>query len=201
MVPRAGARSPVIRRKRVVLPAPFRPTIPQRSPGSTVKVTFCSRIVAPNSTPISAKERMDTAGIWRWRSGIRQPARGSRFSGAMLAYVFWHWKQPAVAVAEYEDAQRGFHAALAAEPPPGFHRSVSVALSGAPWAGAGGAAYEDWYLLDGMAALEPLNQAAVTASRRGPHDSAAALAAGGTAGLYALRAGPATEAPDRKSVV
>ena len=113
----------------------------------------------------------------------------------MLAYVFWHWKQPAVAVAEYEDAQRGFHAALAAEPPPGFHRSVSVALSGAPWAGAGGAAYEDWYLLDGMAALEPLNQAAVTASRRGPHDSAAALAAGGTAGLYALRAGTATEAP------
>src|ERR1043166_9053453 len=82
MVPRAGARSPVIRRKRVVLPAPFRPTIPQRSPGSTVKVTFCSRIVAPNSTPISAKERMDTAGIWGWGSGIRQPERGSRFSGA-----------------------------------------------------------------------------------------------------------------------
>ncbi|HEV8357795.1 MAG TPA: hypothetical protein VGQ17_13665 [Gemmatimonadales bacterium] len=112
----------------------------------------------------------------------------------MLAYVFWHWKQAGVAVADYEAAQRGFHAALAAEPPPGFHRSLSLALSGAPWAGAGGAAYEDWYLVDGMAALEPLNQAAVTASRRQPHDSAAALAAGGRAGLYALRAGTAVEA-------
>jgi hypothetical protein len=44
-----------------------------------------------------------------------------------------------------------------------------------------------------MPALEPLNEAAVTGARQRPHDSAAALAAGGTAGLYALRAGAAVE--------
>ncbi|HEX3275826.1 MAG TPA: hypothetical protein VHR43_13275 [Gemmatimonadales bacterium] len=112
----------------------------------------------------------------------------------MLAYVFWHWPRPDVAADEYESAQRRFHAALAAVPPPGFRRSWSVAISGAPWTGAG-AAYEDWYLLDSAAALDPLNTAAVTASRQGPHDAAAALAAGGTAGLYAARLGTPVEPP------
>ena len=42
----------------------------------------------------------------------------------MLAYVFWHWKAAGVAAGDYENRQRAFHAALAAEPPPGFHGSV-----------------------------------------------------------------------------
>ena len=113
----------------------------------------------------------------------------------MLAYVFWHWRQAAAAAEEYEARQRAFHHALAADPPRGFLRSTTAAVSGAPWAAAGGAAYEDWYLLDGIPALEPLNEAAVTGARQRPHDSAAALAAGGTAGLYALRAGVAVQAP------
>ena len=74
----------------------------------------------------------------------------------MLAYVFWHWRQAGATAGEYEARQRAFHAALAAEPPEGFLRSITLALRGAPWAAAGGDAYEDWYLLDGMAALEPL---------------------------------------------
>ncbi|HEU5217117.1 MAG TPA: hypothetical protein VFU23_00560 [Gemmatimonadales bacterium] len=40
-----------------------------------------------------------------------------------------------------------------------------------------------------MAALVPLNEAAVTGPRKAPHDAVARLAAGGAAGLYGLRAG------------
>ncbi len=113
----------------------------------------------------------------------------------MLAYVFWHWRRPQVPAASYETLQRGFHAALAAAPPPGFLRSCTLSIAGAPWAAGGGEAYEDWYLVDGTAALDPLNDAAVTASRRQPHDAAAAAAAGGTAGLYRLRLGTADGPP------
>ena len=114
----------------------------------------------------------------------------------MLAYVFWHWRQPAIPAADYEARQRDFHAALGAAPPDGFVRSYSHALEGAPWAGGGGDAYEDWYLIHGSAALDPLNDAAITASRQAPHDAAAAVAAGGTAGLYRLRMGEPPAAPN-----
>ena len=110
----------------------------------------------------------------------------------MLAYVFWHWRRPDVPAPDYERRQRAFHAALAAAPPDGFLRSSIVRTSGAPWANAGRTAYEDWYLVRDSAALDVLNEAVISASRAVPHDAAAAVAAGGTAALYRLRAG----APD-----
>jgi len=113
----------------------------------------------------------------------------------MLAYVFWHWRRPEVAAPAYERAQAAFHAALRTEPPAGFLGSVSLALTGAPWANDGGEAYEDWYLVQNSAALDGLNEAAVTAGRRDPHEAAAAAAAGGVAGLYALRIGSEPEQP------
>src|SRR5258705_370094 len=105
----------------------------------------------------------------------------------MLAYVFWHWRREGVSPAAYEALQRRFHAALEAAPPDGFLASRSAAIAGAPWAAEGGEAYEDWYLIEGSAALDPLNAAAVSASRQVPHHTAAAVAPGGTAGLYLLR--------------
>ncbi|MGH7702725.1 MAG: hypothetical protein ACREMO_06500 [Gemmatimonadales bacterium] len=107
----------------------------------------------------------------------------------MLAYVFWHWRRAPVARERYEALQRAFHAALRAAPPPGFLGSRSAAIAGTPWAAASGEAYEDWYLVEGSAALDPLNEAAVTATRQLAHDAAAAAAEGGTAGLYRLRLG------------
>jgi hypothetical protein len=107
----------------------------------------------------------------------------------VLAYVFWHWRRQDIGRENYEQRQQRFHAALSAAPSTGFVTSRSVAIRGAPWAASGGEAYEDWYLLDGAAALDPLNDAAVTAPRRLPHDAAAAAADGGTAGLYRLRRG------------
>ena len=113
----------------------------------------------------------------------------------MLAYVFWHWPRGGVSPGDYEGLQRRFHAALQAAPPTGFMGSSCAAFGGAPWAAGGGPAYEDWYLLDGSAGLDPLNAAAVTASRQGPHDAAAAAADGGTAGLYSLRLGVQRDPP------
>ncbi len=113
----------------------------------------------------------------------------------MLAYAFWHWKRPEVPREEYEARQRAFQSALAAHPPEGFLRATTVRLSGAPWAAAGGEAYEDWYLVRGISSLEALNDAAVTASRQAPHDAVAMLAEGGSAGLYALKAGAPVTLP------
>ena len=108
----------------------------------------------------------------------------------MLAYVFWHWRKVAVAAADYEAGMRAFHAALAAEPPQGFHASFCVALSHTPpWAAAGNDAYEDWYFIDDFAALGSLNQAAVSGGRARLHDTVANAAAGGTAGVYGRRLG------------
>ena len=112
-----------------------------------------------------------------------------------LAYVFWHWKRPGVGESDYEARQASFQQALRDAPSPGFQRSTVLAVGGLPWAASGGAVYEDWYLVDGSGALDPLNDAAVTASRRAPHDRAAAAAAGGTAGLYRLRAGAPLKSP------
>lgn len=113
----------------------------------------------------------------------------------MLAYVFWHWKRPEVASEEYEIKQRAFHTALSSAPPSGFLQSFCAALTGAPWAHGGGEAYEDWYLLDNFAALGELNEAAVAGRRAGPHDAAAAIAAGGAGGLYSLRLGSISAFP------
>lgn len=117
----------------------------------------------------------------------------------MLAYVFWHWKRASVTAAEYEDRQRAFHAALASTPPDGFERSSCARLAGAPWAAGGAEAYEDWYLVRDFAALGALKDAAISANRQVAHDAAAAVALGGTAGVYALQAGAALSAPRHAS--
>lgn len=101
----------------------------------------------------------------------------------MLAYVFWHWAAPQAARDAYVERLRAFHRALRAAPPPGFRGSRVLAIEGAPWA-PGSPAYEDWYLVDDFAALGALNEAAVTAARRAPHDAVASLVAGGAGGVY-----------------
>ena len=108
----------------------------------------------------------------------------------MLAYVFWHWAGPQVPAETYEEQLRGFHRALSAHPPAGFAGCAALRLRGAPWLPAH-AGYEDWYLVRDFTALGKLNDAAVTASRKSPHDRVARLAVGGIAGLYRLISGRA----------
>lgn len=122
-------------------------------------------------------------------------AHRDRGGPSWLAYVFWHWRRGEVEATEYEERQRAFHRALCSDAPPGFHGSFSVGVSGVPWAAGGGEAYEDWYLVEGFEALGTLNEAAVSATRAEPHDAAAAVASGGTGGLYRLEAGAVARNP------
>ena len=107
----------------------------------------------------------------------------------MIAYVFWHWRKHDLPAGEYEKRQRDFHAALGSAPLSGFNGSFSSGVAGAPWAAGGGEAYEDWYLLEDFGALAALNKGAVSGSRSGPHEAAAAFAEGGTAAIYSLHHG------------
>ena len=106
----------------------------------------------------------------------------------MLAYVFWHRPAPGTDAALYERALAEFHEALAAAPPSGFHRSWAFRLASIPWLGDA-TGYEDWYLVDDFAALGALNEAAVSASLKAPHDAVAGLAAEGAGGVYRIVAG------------
>ncbi|HJY27523.1 MAG TPA: hypothetical protein VJ306_05760 [Pyrinomonadaceae bacterium] len=107
----------------------------------------------------------------------------------MLAYVFWHWPRPDIERGQYLDHLTAFHRTLAANKPPGFQRSVVFRIHGANWLKTNGEAYEEWYLLDDSAAMDPLNDAAVSGVCEEPHNRVAREAADGTGGLYRLRAG------------
>jgi hypothetical protein len=94
-----------------------------------------------------------------------------------LAYVFWHRPHADTSATDYERSLAAFHAALAADPPPGFGGSCALRV--------GERDYEDWYLVESWAQLGTLNEHAVSGSRRTPHAAAAARAGDGSAGIYA----------------
>src|SRR5215213_11200872 len=107
----------------------------------------------------------------------------------MLAYVFWHWAQPGIDQTTYVDHLREFHQTLASNKPSGFQHSVVFRIRGANWLNTEDDAYEEWYLLDDSAAMDRLNDAAVSGVCEEPHNRVAREAADGTGGLYRLRAG------------
>lgn len=100
----------------------------------------------------------------------------------MLAYIFWHEPDPEVEAAEYERLLGRFHVALGDAPPEGFSRSTAYRVEGAPW--LPGVAYEDWYLVKDWASVGRLEEAAVSGTRRSPHDAVAGVAGDGAGGLY-----------------
>lgn len=98
----------------------------------------------------------------------------------MLAYVFSHRPGSGVDEAVYEAALRRFHAALAGAAPDGFLSSSTFRVGGG---------YSDWYLVASSAALDVLNEAAVTGARTAVHDAAARMAIDAVGKLYGLVAG------------
>lgn len=112
----------------------------------------------------------------------------------MLAYVFWHVPRPGVRARDYETLHQAFHDALWEAPLPGLLALRVYRLARIPWLAPPGPGYEDWHLVADSAALDGLNEAAVTRARQLPHDRVAAQAASGTAGLYALRLGSPQQA-------
>jgi len=101
----------------------------------------------------------------------------------MRAYLFWHSRRDESPRSEYERVLGLFHDALAQSPPSGFIASRYFHLPGLPWLG-GAEGYEDWYLLDDSAALDPLDAGAVSGDLEDPHHSVARLAVAGIGGLY-----------------
>jgi len=105
----------------------------------------------------------------------------------LLAYVFSHRPAADTDVTAYEDALRRFHAELARSGAAGFVTSTTYLAGGE---------YSDWYLVESSAALDAINEAAVSGSRSAPHDAAARMAASGSGKLLRLAKGrPDLEAP------
>lgn len=100
----------------------------------------------------------------------------------MLAYVFSHRAATGVEVEPYENALRSFHAELARARPHGFISSTTYRV---------GDGYSDWYLVESSAALDFLNEAAVSGTRSAPHEAAARMAADGSGKLMMLAQGEA----------
>lgn len=113
----------------------------------------------------------------------------------MLAYVFWHAPREGVDLPRYEADLVAFHRALATSSIPGFVNSYSVCVRGLPWRGAGESLYEDWYRIADSAALDPLNDAAVSIPAKEAHDRLASDAVWGTGGLYRHRRGHTSNLP------
>lgn len=107
----------------------------------------------------------------------------------MLAYVFWHWPLVNLDRDAYVEHLIDFQRTLAANKPNGFRGSVVFRIRNAGWLNTQGEAYEEWYLLDNSAAMDPLNDAAVSGACLEPHNRVARDAADGTGGLYRFRAG------------
>jgi len=118
----------------------------------------------------------------------------------MLAYVFWHWPQTNIDRAAYVDHLVEFQRTLAANKPPGFRESVIYRIRDANWLNTKGEAYEEWYLLDDSAAMDKLNDAAVSGACEEPHNRVAREAADGVGGLYRLRVGDEDLAQSRFAI-
>lgn len=107
----------------------------------------------------------------------------------MLAYLFWHWPSPSVEEQDYQKRIAEFQEALRSQSPSGFASSIVFQLEHAPWDGGKGEVYEDWYLVENSAALDVLNEAAVSGMCKEPHDAVAKHAAKGAGGLYKVHSG------------
>jgi hypothetical protein len=111
----------------------------------------------------------------------------------MLAYIFWHRPHADVDRTRYEEAILDFQAQLGRERPPGFIAAASFRIEAVPWLD-GKPGYEDWCLLEGSWAMDPLNSYAVTGLRQPSHDNVAALMEDGHGGIYTHVAGETSPA-------
>lgn len=102
----------------------------------------------------------------------------------MIAYLFFHELGPGGDAIRYEEGLRRFHAALATADVPGFIGSRTFRE---------GSQYCDWYIVDSSAALDALNDAAVTGQRSASHADVARAASNFTGKLLKLAAGRYSE--------
>jgi hypothetical protein len=117
----------------------------------------------------------------------------------MLAYVFWHAAPGNVDKAEYEKALLNFAQHLSAVDCPGFMGNASYAIGETPWLHEDG--YEDWNWLVDSAAIDRLNEMAVSGTMEKPHQAIAQMTKhGGFGGLFSLVAGKHSVLDDSKII-
>jgi hypothetical protein len=109
----------------------------------------------------------------------------------MLAYVFWHERRADADAESYRANLAELHRRLSASALDGLIGSWTFAIDALPWRDGDGPFFEDWYVLNGSAALDRLDTAAVSGDRSPPHDRLASAVTWGTGGLYRLRSGSA----------
>lgn len=98
----------------------------------------------------------------------------------MIAYLFFHHLADGADEVEYEAGLRHFHTALREGGVPGFVSSRTVQVEDG---------YADWYLVETSAALDYLNDAAVTGARAPLHNAVAPDAVNFTGKLMKLVTG------------
>ena len=98
----------------------------------------------------------------------------------MIAYLFFHHLEDGADAVEYEAGLRHLHTALREAGIPGFAGSRTYQA---------GDGYCDWYVVESSAALDPLNDAAVSGGRAVLHDAVARHAVNFTGKLMQLAAG------------
>lgn len=102
----------------------------------------------------------------------------------MLAYIFWHRPYPQIEAKPYEESIVRFQSDLSRQPSPGLIGAASFRIEPVPWLGDQ-PGYEDWCLLQGSWAMDPLNAYAVAGCVQGSHGHVAAQMGEGHGGLYA----------------
>ena len=98
----------------------------------------------------------------------------------MIAYLFFHEIAPDGDAIRYEEGLRRFHSTLAQAGVPGFIGSQTYRV---------GSQYCDWYVVENSAALDPLNDAAVSGQRSASHADVARVATNFAGKLLKLAAG------------
>lgn len=101
----------------------------------------------------------------------------------MLAYLFLHMPKPTVAIADYEKDLLAFSRALAGQNCPGVRQVTSFRISAVPWL-ADSSGYEDWITIESSAALQTLNERAVSGAMEAPHSAVAQAMGVGYGGAY-----------------
>jgi hypothetical protein len=104
----------------------------------------------------------------------------------MLAYVFWHWPYPDIEAPTYQHDLITYHQTLTMHKPSGFHHTRVLLMEQASWLERNEATYEDWHLVENSAALDQLNERAVSGPCQEPHRQIARWTQGGAGGLYHL---------------
>ena len=119
----------------------------------------------------------------------------------ILKFVLWTWPSAVADAAEYEDHRVKFHQVLAHKKVEGYLGSGLFKIDTAPWAGSflfenspwlGGhkTVYEEWYLFNGSASLDAVNEATIAGPYKDSHAKFLRKDLGGEcAGLYYLRSG------------